>query len=104
MLSGQGRRGTGGASIHLTRERGKVNSPAGEKSRRTKRGEVDRTFSCAAALFHTDCEIRITSYNVCYTKLLRADIEGRMADLKATLDEIRAYETEARGLLKRQGG
>ena len=34
----------------------------------------------------------------------RADIEGRMADLKATLEEIRAYETEARGLLKKQGG
>lgn len=34
----------------------------------------------------------------------RADIEGRMADLKATLDEIRAYEVEARGLLKKQGG
>ena len=34
----------------------------------------------------------------------RADIEGRMADLKATLEEIRAYEAEARGLLKKQGG
>ena len=34
----------------------------------------------------------------------RADIEGRMADLKATLEEIRAYEVEARGLLKKQGG
>ena len=34
----------------------------------------------------------------------RADIEGRMADLRATLDEIRAYEAEARGLLKKQGG
>ena len=34
----------------------------------------------------------------------RADIESRMADLKATLEEIRAYETEARALLKKQGG
>ena len=34
----------------------------------------------------------------------RADIEGRMADLRATLEEIRAYEAEARGLLKKQGG
>ncbi|MGA8008153.1 MAG: MerR family DNA-binding transcriptional regulator [Thiomonas sp.] len=34
----------------------------------------------------------------------RADIEGRMADLRATLDEIRAYESEARALLKKQGG
>lgn len=34
----------------------------------------------------------------------RADIEARMADLRATLDEIRAYEAEARGLLKKQGG
>ncbi len=34
----------------------------------------------------------------------RADIEGRMADLKATLAELRAYEIEARGLLKQQGG
>jgi DNA-binding transcriptional MerR regulator len=34
----------------------------------------------------------------------RADIEARMADLRTTLDEIRAYEAEARGLLKKQGG
>jgi DNA-binding transcriptional MerR regulator len=34
----------------------------------------------------------------------RADIEGRMADLRATLEEIRAYEAEARVLLKKQGG
>lgn len=34
----------------------------------------------------------------------RADIEARMAELRATLDEIRAYEAEARGLLKKQGG
>ena len=34
----------------------------------------------------------------------RADIEGRLADLKATLEEIRAYEREARALLRKQGG
>ena len=34
----------------------------------------------------------------------RADIESRVADLKATLEEIRTYETEARALLKKQGG
>ena len=34
----------------------------------------------------------------------RADIEGRLADLKATLEEIRSYEGEARALLKKQGG
>jgi DNA-binding transcriptional MerR regulator len=33
----------------------------------------------------------------------RADIESRMADLQATLEEIRAYEAEARGLLKKLG-
>jgi DNA-binding transcriptional MerR regulator len=33
----------------------------------------------------------------------RADIEGRMAELQTTLKEIRAYEAEARGLLKLQG-
>ena len=33
----------------------------------------------------------------------RADIESRMADLQATLEDIRAYETEARGLLKTLG-
>jgi len=32
----------------------------------------------------------------------RADIESRMADLRATLEEIRAYEAEARALLKKQ--
>lgn len=32
----------------------------------------------------------------------RADIESRMADLRATLEEIRAYEAEARQLLKKQ--
>lgn len=34
----------------------------------------------------------------------RADIESRMADLKTTLKEISSYETEARALLKSQGG
>lgn len=34
----------------------------------------------------------------------RAEIESRMADLETTLEEIRAYETEARVLLKMQGG
>lgn len=34
----------------------------------------------------------------------RADIETRLADLHATLDELRAYETEARGLLEKQLG
>ena len=34
----------------------------------------------------------------------RADIEGRMADLKTTLKEISRYEAEARTLLKTQGG
>ena len=36
--------------------------------------------------------------------LHRRDIEERMADLRATLDEIGAYEAEARVLLKKQGG
>jgi len=34
----------------------------------------------------------------------RADIEARMSELKATLEEIRSYEAEARQLLKKQGG
>ncbi|WP_449371204.1 MerR family transcriptional regulator [Thiomonas sp.] len=34
----------------------------------------------------------------------RADIEARMADLRATLEEVRAYESEARSLLKKLGG
>lgn len=34
--------------------------------------------------------------------LHRRDIETRMADLQATMDEIGAYEAEARALLKRQ--
>ncbi|MGC8807024.1 MAG: MerR family transcriptional regulator [Thiomonas sp.] len=33
----------------------------------------------------------------------RADIESRLADLQATLEDIRAYEAEARGLLKTLG-
>jgi DNA-binding transcriptional MerR regulator len=34
----------------------------------------------------------------------RADLESRMAELRETLQEIRAYEAEARELLRRQGG
>ncbi|MGC9235336.1 MAG: MerR family transcriptional regulator [Thiomonas sp.] len=33
----------------------------------------------------------------------RADIESRLADLQATLEDIRAYEAEARSLLKTLG-